>query len=143
MGVFSFILYSFNIFTFGFALIPFLASLLFFGIILGIFTTALIFRFGSSSQVIAWGFLALIQPFTAVFYPVSALPNVLQNIAYFIPSTYVFEGMRKIIATGTFPLRDLGLSFLLNAVYFALVVWYFYAMFAWVKRKGRLAKLDF
>ena len=143
MSVLAIIFYSFNIFTLGFALIPFVASLLIFGWILGLFTTGLILRYGSSAQVLAFGFIAVIQPFSAVFYPVSSLPESLQLVSYMIPSTHIFEGMRTVIATGTLPLASLGWSFLLNAVYLVLVIWYFYGMFAWVKRRGLLAKLDF
>ena len=40
------------------------------------------------------------DPNGAVFYPVSVLPAWLQKIAYLLPSTYVFEGMRQVLATG-------------------------------------------
>lgn len=143
MAIFSLFLYSFNIFRFGFALIPFLASLLIFGWILGFFTIAIILRYGTSAQVLAWGFLALIQPFSAVFYPVSVLPGKVKYIAYALPTTHVFEGMRQIISTGVFPWASLGWSFLLNAIYMILVLIYFHWMFRWVKKKGLLAKLDY
>jgi ABC-2 type transport system permease protein len=86
--------------------------------------------------------IVLIQPFSAVFYPVSALPQALQYIAYALPSTYVFEGMRAVIATGTLQLSTLFISLGLNAVYLVLVTWFFYAMFKKVKEKGLLLKMD-
>jgi len=142
LGVLSFVLYKFNIFQFGFYLIPFLFNLLVFGFILGIFTTGIILRFGTAAQILAFGIIVLIQPFSAVFYPVSALPHYLQYVSYIIPSTYVFEGMRAVAATGTLPVRDLVLALGTNAVYLVLVLWFFYKMFALVKVKGRLMKLD-
>lgn len=142
MSILAFIFYSFNIFTFGFALIPFFFNLLFFGWVLGLFTTGLILRYGGSVQVLAFGFLFLIQPFSAVFYPVSVLPAKLQYISAILPSTYVFEGMRQVVANGTIPLSTLGYAFLLNIVYLAIVIWYFYVMFAYVKKKGLLMKLE-
>ncbi|MEK6887096.1 MAG: ABC transporter permease, partial [Nanoarchaeota archaeon] len=143
MAFFAFILYSFNIFTLGFSLIPFLALLLLFGWTLGFFSIAIILRYGTSAQVLAWGFLALIQPFSAVFYPVSALPIKIQYLAYLLPTTHIFEGMRAVISTGFIPWSALGWALLLNVVYLALVMIYFNIMFAWVKKKGLLAKLDF
>ncbi|TSC68326.1 MAG: ABC-2 type transport system permease protein [Parcubacteria group bacterium Gr01-1014_72] len=126
-GVLAYFLYAFNLLVFGWTL--------------GLFTIAIILRFGSQAQILAWGFITLIQPFTAVFYPVSALPAWLQPLAWWIPSTYVFEGMRYGIAGSGFSsslfLQGLGL----NVVYLVLVLIFFYRMFAAVKRQGRLLKL--
>ncbi|MEO8638087.1 MAG: ABC transporter permease [Candidatus Taylorbacteria bacterium] len=142
MGILAFFLYHFNIFQFGFYLIPFALNLLIFGFSLGLFTTAVILRYGTAAQILAFGFIILIQPFSAVFYPVSALPIYLQHVAYLLPSTYVFEGMRTVAATGVLPIRDLLLAFGANAVYLVVILWFFYRMFALVKVKGRLMKLD-
>jgi ABC-2 type transport system permease protein len=142
LGFVAYILYSFNIFQFGLYTLPFIVSLLIFGWILGLFVVAIILRYGTTAQVLAFGIIFLVQPFSAVFYPVSALPQVLQWVAYIIPSTYVFEGMRSVIATGSLPLSTLLISFALNAVYFALVSWFFYWMFRKVKERGLLLKLD-
>lgn len=142
MVILAYFLYQFNIFQFGFYTIPFLINLLFFGWTLGIFTTAIILRFGSSAQVLAFGLIFLIQPFSAVFYPVSALPSYLQPLAYIFPSTFVFEGMRTIITTGILPPHELILAFVLNLIYFAIVVALFYRVFAKVKEQGKLLKLD-
>lgn len=142
MGVLAFLFFHFNIFTFGILLVPFMLSLLVFGSILGLFTTGIILRYGTSAQVLAFGFIFLIQPFSAVFYPVSALPASVQFISYLLPSTYIFEGMRDVIASGSLPPILLFHSFLLNFVYLVAVVWYFYKMFSWVKNKGLLLKLN-
>lgn len=141
MGFLAALLYHFNLLVFGVYLIPFMASLLVFGTTLGLFTTAIILRYGTSAQILAFGFIFLIQPFSAVFYPVAVLPEALQYLSYLLPSTYVFEGMRAVVETGAAPWELLSLSLLTNVVYLPLVVWFFYRMFAMVKRKGRLLKL--
>jgi len=142
MAGLAFIFYAFNIFTFGISLIPFMANLLLFGWIIGLFTTAIILRYGTSAQVLSFGLIFLIQPFSAVFYPVSVLPNGVQQVAYILPSTHVFEGMRSVIQNGAIPLQDLFWATLLNILFLSLVLVYFYRMFAWVKKSGRLMKLD-
>ena len=142
MGILAFVFYTFNILQFGIYLIPFIANLLIFGWILGLFTTGIILRYGTSAQVLAFGFILLLQPFSAVFYPVSALPHGLQYVSYILPSTHVFEGMRSVISNGVFPLSEFGIGLLLNLIYTILVLFYFYRMFARVKEKGRLMKLD-
>lgn len=142
MSIVGFVLYAFNVFTFGIYLIPFVINLLLFGWILGFLITAIILRFGTSAQVLAFGIIFLIQPFTAVFYPVSILPHAVQYVSYSLPSTYVFEGMREVISTGQFNIGYFLTGLGINIVYMALVLWFFYYMFAKVKVKGRLMKLD-
>ncbi len=138
----AFLFYNFNLFTFGFALIPFMINLLLFGTAIGIFTISIILRFGTSAQILAFGFILLIQPFSAVFYPVSVLPNFLQPVSYLFPSTYVFEGMRAVIAQGSIPTNLLLGAFVSNAVYLSLSLWFFFRMFAHVKKAGKLLKLE-
>lgn len=138
----AFSLYHFNIFDLGIYLIPFFLNLLLFGWVLGIFTTSLILRFGASAQVLAFGFIFLIQPFSAVFYPLSALPESVHFISYLLPSMYVFEGMRSVLLNGQFILKDFYLPFILNIFYLILVSFYFKAMFERVKDRGMLTKLD-
>jgi ABC-2 type transport system permease protein len=142
MGAVALSLYQFNILQFGVHFIPFTLSILLFGWIVGIFITAVIFRFGTAAQVLAFGVLFLVQPFCAVFYPVSALPEAIQWISWLLPPTYVFEGMRAVIQTGTLPAVTLGAALLANGIYLVLVLWFFYRMFARVKEKGLLLKLD-
>ncbi|MDO8482633.1 MAG: ABC transporter permease [bacterium] len=142
MAAIALFFYQFNLFIFGFALIPFMLNLLIFGAVLGLFTTAIILRYGTSAQVLAFGFIMLLQPFTAVFYPVSALPAFLQPLSYVFPSTYVFEGMRGLIATGEFSYTLFAGALVTNIVFAVVVTWFFYRMFAYVKRVGKLLKLD-
>lgn len=142
MAILALILYHFNFFQFGFYLIPFVANLIIFGWTLGLFTTGIILRYGTSAQVLAFGLIFLIQPFSAVFYPVSSLPLAAQIVSYIIPSTYVFEGMREVVSSGTLPLNLFFIGLALNLAYMGLMIWYFHKMFAKVKEQGKLMKLD-
>jgi len=142
MSILAALFYQFNFLMFGLYLVPFMLNLLIFGSAIGLFTTALILRYGTSAQVLAFGLLFLVQPFSAVFYPVSALPSAVQWISYLIPSTYVFEGMRAVIATGMLPTSLLLGAIIANIIYFVGLSWYFYRSFAVVKNKGKLLKLD-
>lgn len=140
--VLAFFAYHFNIFQFGLYLVPFLMNLFFFGWVLGLLTIAIILRFGTSAQVLAFGIAMLLQPFSAVFYPVSALPAALQPLSYALPVTYIFEGMRAVAETGGMPFSLFAWATGLNLVYFILMAFLLYRMFAYVKRKGLLLKLD-
>ncbi len=57
--------------------------------------TAMILRFGLAAENLAWFIVFLLAPVSAVYYPVSILPGWLQVVAHLLPSSYVFEGMRR------------------------------------------------
>lgn len=142
MGVLALVFYHFNLLSIGFLLIPFVANLLLFGWVMGIFTTSIILRYGTSAQILAWGLIAVIQPFSAVFYPVSALPEYLHWISYMIPTTYVFEGMRHVLTNSAPAYFDILFAFITNICFLVLVLMFFNKMFKKVKEMGRLLKLD-
>lgn len=142
LGSLAFLLYAFNIVSIGILLLPFLISLLLFGWALGMVTMALILRFGKSAEALVWGIPFLIQPFSAVFYPVEVLPNWLQIVAYTMPSTYVFEGMREVLSNGEWlNLKILMIAFLLNILYLVAGAIFFGWMFSQVREKGYLTRL--
>lgn len=141
LGLLAWGLYHFNLFDLGFSLIPFVANLLILGLALGIMTTAIIMRFGQAAEALAWAVPFLIQPFAAVFYPVSVLPEGVQVIARLIPCTHVFEGMREVIQTGAMSWRHLGWAMGLNLIYLSLAVWLLARMFHLARDRGLLGKL--
>ena len=137
----AWLLFSFNIFLIGVSLLPFLVCLVILGWAVGIVTTAIILRFGQQAEVLAWGIALLVQPVSAVFYPVSVLPPFLQILARFVPSSYVFEGLRQVISTGVFPARELLVAFGLDALYLAAALAIFFLTFRVVRKKGLLARV--
>ncbi|MEW6215841.1 MAG: ABC transporter permease, partial [Nitrospirota bacterium] len=108
------ILYSFSIFKLGLSLLPLVLDLVAMGWAVGIFITALILRFGQETEVLAWAVAFLFMPFSAVFYPVSVLPPVLREIARFIPSAHVFEGMRRVITISHLQIEGILWATILN-----------------------------
>ncbi len=136
-----FVLYSVNILTLGYMLVPFLTILILFGWSCGLLAAGLIVRFGRQIQTVAWMMGWLFAPVSAVYYPVSALPEWAQGIAYSIPTTYVFEGMRTCLATGQMPwstwLQALGMSL----VYLIGTGFFFASMFEYRRGIG-LARMD-
>ncbi len=134
----AWIFYDFNLFLVGLSLIPFVFNLLVMGWAIGIISMSLILRYGQEAEVLAWGLGFLIQPFSAVFYPVSVLPVWVQPIARMIPASHVFEGMRSVLETGEIPYESLMKATMLNGVYLALAIFFFYYTLAVVKEKGLL-----
>jgi len=141
MTFLAWLVYSFNIFVIGISLVPFVLNLLVLGWAIGIFTIALILRFGQEAEVLAWALGFLFLPISAVFYPVSVLPPFVQAIARCVPSSYVFEGMRTVIASGKFPLHDLMWAVGLNTLYILFAFFFFRRIFNLIKRKGLLVRI--
>ena len=102
---------------------------------------ALVLRFGNSIGPLTWIMPFLIQPFSAVFYPVSVLPPFFQIIAKLIPISYVFEGMRQVIRSGQFDFNQFLVSIILNIFYFALSILFFGYILKKVLKSGRLVKV--
>ncbi|MBA2663159.1 MAG: ABC transporter permease [Bradymonadaceae bacterium] len=141
LSVLAAVLYAFDITAVGFALVPFVASLLLFGWAVGLVTMALVLRFGQAAEALVWGVPFLIQPFSAVFYPVSILPVWLQPLAWSLPSTYVFEGMRAALASGVLDGSLLAMAFVLNVVYLILGTLFLGLTLKTVREKGYLSRI--
>jgi ABC-2 type transport system permease protein len=141
LAILARVFYGFPLLAMGLPLVPFYFSLLLFGWAMGMFTMALVLRFGQAAEALIWGIPFLIQPLSAVFYPVRVLPEWLQPIARALPSTWVFEGMRDALTTGRVDPRTLTLAVGLNAVYLALGAAFFGWMLGRVREKGYLARL--
>lgn len=135
------LLYGFDLLTLGAWLVPFVLNLVAMGWAIGIVTTGIILRFGERAEVLAWGLALLLQPFAAVFYPVSVLPRPLQAFARLLPCTYVFEGMRDVIARGSTQAGSILAAFLLNALYLAASIAFFKLMYRQAQDRGLLTKL--
>ncbi|HSF29910.1 MAG TPA: ABC transporter permease [Candidatus Tectomicrobia bacterium] len=136
----AWLLYQFNFFALGVALIPFIANLLLLGLTIGIITIAILLRYGHGAEPFAWALPFLLQPFSAVFYPVSVLPEMMQRVAWAIPSTYVFEGMRQVIRSGTIPWDNLAWAIALNFIYLMAAMGLLMHMFNLARDRGLLGK---
>lgn len=133
--------FGFSPASLGVFLVLFWINVVIFAVSLGIFNVSIVIRYGSTIGPLTWILPFVIQPFSAVFYPVSALPQALQKVVWFLPLSHVFEGMRYTIQTGKFNTSEFTAALVLNAVYFVFAVGFFAFMFDLVKKKGTLVKL--
>ena len=136
MAFVAWLLFSYNLFQFGFLMLPFIFVLFFFGLALGLYTTSMIMRFGPSSEILAWSIPALLPPFSGVFYPLSALPGWLQKIANFLPPSHVFEGMRSVVLYGVLDWNRLIFAGALSLVFFGAAYFLLLKTYRFVLRKG-------
>ena len=98
----------------------------------------MLLRNGMGAESLAWTLMFVLMPLTCVYYPVSVLPDWLQAIAWALPPTYVFEGMRALVLEQVFRADLMIEAFALNVVYFAVAVFVFLALLKSARRVGSL-----
>jgi ABC-2 type transport system permease protein len=128
-----YLLYTLNIFTLGWAFIPFIAMLMVSGWVIGFLAASVVIYWGQRFQMLAWMTAYIFAPFSAVYYPVTVLPPWAQKLAWSLPTTYIFEGMRSVLRGGLFPWQDFFICLVLNLFYLGLVI----ALFCWSFEKSR------
>ncbi len=135
------IAFGLNWFALGFMCMPFLLILFLFGIALGVLGCAIVLRFGPAAECYIWSVPAFIAPFAGVFYPLSTLPQWLQYVAHMLPPSYVFEGMRSVIAGGGgFPAVALATGGALAVIYVYAACWFFTRTYRMAVRSGLIAR---
>ena len=136
-----FILYALNVFQVGWAIIPYIGLLTLSGWMMGYLSGSVMIYFGLRFQMLAWMTPFIFAPFSAVFYPLGTLPSWGQAIGKCLPTTYVFEGMRKVLSDGVFSYELFWMSLALNIVYLGAAMGLFKLMFEKSRNKG-LSRLE-
>jgi ABC-2 type transport system permease protein len=77
-------------------------------------------------------------PLTCVYYPVSVLPHWLQYVAWSLPPTYVFEGMRALLIDHVFRADLMLQAFAFNLVLFAAASFAFILLLRSAREQGSL-----
>ncbi len=134
------VFYGFHISALGWFFLSAMAGLMMFGWSVSFVIQAMVLRFGHTIEVFIWAVGILLQPFSAVFYPVSVLPGWAQIVARALPPSYLFEAMRAIISGHPVQPGEIMLSFGLNAVYLIGSIAFFYRTFRYAKLHGLLTK---
>ncbi|MEN3286157.1 MAG: type transport system permease protein [Bradyrhizobium sp.] len=130
--------FQFNVYGLGLPLIAFFCNLIFTSWAVGIFVSGLVLRNGLGAEGIVWTLMFALMPLACVYYPVSVLPHWLQYVAWALPPTYVFEGMRALLVEHVFR-TDLMLSALaLNAGLLLASFAAFLALLRSARRAGSL-----
>lgn len=112
-------LFHYSVFDLGLPLIAFFVNLIVMGWAIGLLVSGIVLRYGLGAESLAWIGIFALQPLSGVYYPIDVLPHWLQYVAWLLPSSHVFEGMRAVLIEHTFR-PDLLLNALaLNVVYLA------------------------
>jgi ABC-2 type transport system permease protein len=133
-------LFGLSFFAYGIMLAPFLLGLFLFGVALGIFGCSIMLRFGPSAEWFIWPIPALVSPFAGVFYPIAVLPGWMQAVSGILPPSYIFEGMRAILAGGH-PALSVWLGGIgLALIYILLACWCFTRVYNHAVKSGLIAR---
>ena len=130
-------LYEYSVYEMGLPLVAFFINLLVMGWAFGLVICAILLRWGLGAESLAWLAIFGVAPLSAVYYPVSVLPDWAQAVALSLPSSHVFEGMRGVMLQNSFSWHHFGWAVGLNAVYLAVGV----GSFLWAHRVARVRGL--
>jgi ABC-2 type transport system permease protein len=134
-------LFGFSIFGLGVPLVAFFANLLVMGWSIGLVVSGLVLRYGLGAESLAWVAIFAIAPVSGIYYPVSVLPDWLQGVAWLLPSSHVFEGMRAVMFEQIVRLDLLWQAVLLNGVFLLVGSVVFLRAFHSARERGLLMRV--
>ena len=130
--------FGFNLWGLGLALAAFVVNLLLTSWAIGLVVAGLLLRNGLGAENLAWTFMFVLLPFTCVYYPVTILPGWLQPVAWSLPPTYVFEGLRALLGEHVVRFDLMGEALAINLILFGLAAVAFSLLLASSRRAGSL-----
>jgi ABC-2 type transport system permease protein len=138
MTLLALFFFNFNFFAIGLPLIAFFCNLIFTSWSVGIFVSGLVLRNGLGAESIVWTLMFGLMPLACVYYPVAVLPDWLQPVAWMLPPTYVFEGMRALLIDHVFRADLMVWSLAINAGLLVASFAIFLALLRSAKKLGSL-----
>jgi ABC-2 type transport system permease protein len=145
MSVIAGLGFGYDIFIIGLSMIPFVGILFLFGMALGLFTCAAIFRLGPTAEWLSWPLPMILSLISGVYYPIDTLPGFLAHIARMFPPAYVFESLRSQLeqaATMELVVQNLLLGSGLAVLYLFLSYRFFLHVYHHNLRTGKLARFN-
>jgi ABC-2 type transport system permease protein len=127
--------FGFNLWGLGIALAVFFLNLFLTAWAMGMLCSGLVLRHGMGAEGLTWSLMFILLPLACVYYPVTTLPVWLQPVAWALPPTAVFEGMRALVLQHTFHPELMLWAFGLNVLWFAAGA----ISFFWLLRGARTA----
>jgi ABC-2 type transport system permease protein len=138
MTLLAMFLFGFNFYAIGLPLIAFFCNLIFTSWSVGIFVSGLVLRNGLGAESIVWTLMFGLMPLACIYYPVTVLPQWLQYVAWTLPPTYVFEGMRALLMDQVFRADLMIWALAINVVLFVGSFAIFLALLRSARRHGSL-----
>lgn len=130
--------FDYNVFELGLPLLAFFLNLIVMSWAIGLLVAGVVMRYGLGAESIAWVAIFALQPLSGVYYPISVLPEWLQPVAWALPSSHVFEGLRELLFHQTFNATLLLNAAWMNVLYLAGGIAAFLAFFHAARKRGLL-----
>ena len=138
MTLLALFFFDFNFYSIGLPLIAFFCNLIFTSWSVGIFASGLVLRNGLGAESIVWTMMFAVMPLACIYYPVDVLPGWLQHVAWMLPPTYVFEGMRSLLTDHVFRSELMIDALAINGVLLVASFLVFLALLRGARRHGTL-----
>ncbi len=132
--------YAFDVTSLGWGVLPVVAVLLAVGWVIALFVIGIVLRFGSGAEALAWGILFIIMPLSGIFYPVKALPAVLQPVALVLPTTHAFAAGRALLDHHGLPWGQLGVAAGCTLGLLVVAIAYTAAMLSLFRKRGYITR---
>jgi len=140
--IIALLMFDCNIFALGFLpTIAIIGSLLISSWGIGLVLMSVLLFIGKKGSGLAFVICWSLLPFSCIYYPIHALPKLLQLFSFYVPMAHVFGSIRDSLATGTIAWHEIGLSFALNGFCIVAAILIFVAAFKKTKKSG-LARLE-
>lgn len=134
-------LYDYSVFGLGLPLLGFFVNLLIMGWSVGLLVSGLVLRYGLGAESFAWVSIFALAPVSGIYYPIAVLPDWLQVIAWLLPSSHVFEGMRAVMFEGVMRTDLMVQAACLNVVFLLAGTGVFLKAFNSARRRGLLLQI--
>jgi ABC-2 type transport system permease protein len=141
MTLLAMIFFGFNFYAIGLPLIAFFCNLIFTSWAVGIFVSGLVLRHGLGAESIVWTLMFAMMPLACIYYPVTVLPHWLQIVAWMLPPTYVFEGMRALLTDHVFRADLMVAAIAINVVLIAASFAVFLRLLRSARQHGSLIQV--
>lgn len=135
------VLYHHSVFDLGLPLLAFFTNLLVMGWAIGLLVSAAILRYGLGAESLAWLAIFAIAPLSGIYYPIHVLPDWLEPIAYALPASHVFEGMRAVMFEKLFRWDHFAWAAGLNLFYLGISIVVLLAAFRVARKRGLLLQI--
>jgi len=136
----AFVFFSFDAWTLGWGVIPIAITLLIVGWAISLLVIGLVLRFGTGAEALAWGVMFILLPLSGVFYPIDALPAVLQPIAQALPTTHAFDALRGLVDGTGLDWAQVGIAAVGSVVMLLLSCWYLVYMLKLFRSRGYITR---
>lgn len=140
MSLLAWLVFNFGLLSIGLALVPMMGALMLFAIAMAFFVLGFILRIGHGANAMAWGLAGIVQPLSAVYFPLDVLPAWARVLSKAMPPAHLFEAMRAVLAGQPIPWGQFQIALGLDVVYLLGAIVFCRAMFNTLRSRGLITR---